>query len=407
MSSSGRRARRPDAEDDSLSSIAREAEARLAAKRAARAEAREIRLKELEKQQREMDDLDSQNGDIAPFNHQESNGSLPPVRSTNSRHLDTDYSTSNGSNGRVRVEVSTDDKVRRLENTYFNELKELRDSSSALEEKYKKAMVQNAQLDNEKTTIHYENQHMRNLLEEREDDLANSIKELNEKCQEAQRLKTITEAQSVKLEQMKELIRQKDQIIQDKASKSGGMDDKMRELSETLLWRENKIKALEAQRNYFQKQAQSQVPIPRERFPGSQDGGLVPDEDNSEMEQLRAEVEQLKAKLMEEQSKSVATGNDEEFQVKEKLHQDTKARANKAEQEVEAQKAYIARLEGQVSRYKAAADHYECAEDDLKAEKRRLQREIRALQDKNEELELTNEHLEKRLEKIRQARLKS
>ena len=30
---------------------------------------------------------------------------------------------------------------------------------------------------------------MRNLLEEREDDLANSIKELNEKCQEAQRLK--------------------------------------------------------------------------------------------------------------------------------------------------------------------------------------------------------------------------
>ena len=71
-----------------------------------------------------------------------------------------------------------------------------------------------------------------------------------------------------------------------------------------------------------------------------QDGGLVPDEDNSEMEQLRAEVEQLKGKLMEEQSKSVATGNDEEFQVKEKLHQDTKARANKAEQEVEAQKVW-------------------------------------------------------------------
>ena len=49
-----RRARRENGEDDSLSSIAREAEARLAAKRAARAEAREIRLKELEKQQREV-----------------------------------------------------------------------------------------------------------------------------------------------------------------------------------------------------------------------------------------------------------------------------------------------------------------------------------------------------------------
>ncbi|XP_072235398.1 leucine-rich repeat flightless-interacting protein 2-like [Leuresthes tenuis] len=42
------------AEDDALNQIAREAEARLAAKRAARAEAREIRMKELEKQQKEV-----------------------------------------------------------------------------------------------------------------------------------------------------------------------------------------------------------------------------------------------------------------------------------------------------------------------------------------------------------------
>ncbi|XP_057278782.1 leucine-rich repeat flightless-interacting protein 1 isoform X18 [Pezoporus wallicus] len=43
------------AEDDALNQIAREAEARLAAKRAARAEAREIRMKELERQQKEED----------------------------------------------------------------------------------------------------------------------------------------------------------------------------------------------------------------------------------------------------------------------------------------------------------------------------------------------------------------
>lgn len=42
------------AEDDALNQIAREAEARLAAKRAARAEAREIRMKELERQQKEV-----------------------------------------------------------------------------------------------------------------------------------------------------------------------------------------------------------------------------------------------------------------------------------------------------------------------------------------------------------------
>ncbi|XP_068863937.1 leucine-rich repeat flightless-interacting protein 2 isoform X7 [Aphelocoma coerulescens] len=42
------------AEDEALSNIAREAEARLAAKRAARAEARDIRMRELERQQKEF-----------------------------------------------------------------------------------------------------------------------------------------------------------------------------------------------------------------------------------------------------------------------------------------------------------------------------------------------------------------
>nr|XP_021327861.1 uncharacterized protein YFR016C isoform X14 [Danio rerio]XP_021334613.1 uncharacterized protein YFR016C isoform X14 [Danio rerio] len=62
------------AEEDALNVIAKEAEARLAAKRAARAEAREIRMKELERQQKEiyqvqkkyygLDNLDNKWGDI-------------------------------------------------------------------------------------------------------------------------------------------------------------------------------------------------------------------------------------------------------------------------------------------------------------------------------------------------------
>jgi len=381
-----RRARRENGEDDSLSSIAREAEARLAAKRAARAEAREIRLKELEKQQRE-----------------EANGLMPPqIRPTRD-----DYSSTNGSSGRMKVEVTPDQKMRRLENTYFNELKELRDSTSQLEEKYKKAMVQNAQLDNEKTTIHYENEHMRDLLEEVEDQLSNSLKELNQKSQEAQRFKTMLEASNVKLEQMREIIREKDQIIQDK-SNSDHLEQ-IREMKSTLIWRDNKIKALEAQRDYFQKQAQAQVAlvVAERRSSLVQDGGLLPgEEDQLETQKLLDEIDKLRNELILEQQKKSSLNN-EDVQVKEKLYQETKSRANKAEQEVEAQKATIARLEGQVSRYKAAADHYESSEDNLKADKRRLQRELRQCEEKLEEVELTNEHLEKRLEKIRAARQKS
>ncbi|CAG5098975.1 Oidioi.mRNA.OKI2018_I69.XSR.g16137.t1.cds [Oikopleura dioica] len=265
-----------------------------------------------------------------------------------------------------------------------------------------KAMVQNAQLDNEKTAWHYENEHLKNLLEEREDTLATTLKELNEKCQLAQRLKTQTEAQNLKLDQLREIIRQKDQIIQDKSSKSESQEQ-LRELRETLIWRDNKIKALEVQRDYFQNLAQSQISLVAKK-----DGGYVPENDDStELELLRNENEQLKQQLLAQNSKSSSSASEEEIQVKERLYQEAKARANKAEQEIEAQKQYTVRLEGQVSRYKAAADHYESSEDDLKAEKRRLQRELRTWQDKAEELELTNEHLEKRLEKIRQARMKT
>ena len=35
----------------------------------------------------------------------------------------------------------------------------------------------------------------------------------------------------------------------------------MREMTSTLAWRDNKIKALEAQRDYFQKQAQAQIAL--------------------------------------------------------------------------------------------------------------------------------------------------
>ncbi|XP_024876989.1 leucine-rich repeat flightless-interacting protein 2 isoform X1 [Temnothorax curvispinosus] len=51
-----RTATRHSAEDQALDQIAKEAEARLAARRQARAEAREIRMRELERQQKEAEE---------------------------------------------------------------------------------------------------------------------------------------------------------------------------------------------------------------------------------------------------------------------------------------------------------------------------------------------------------------
>ncbi|XP_026150956.1 serine-rich adhesin for platelets isoform X17 [Mastacembelus armatus] len=108
---------RATAEDDALNLIAREAEARLAAKRAARAEAREIRMKELERQQKEIfqvqkkyyglntkldDRADSKWGDIEQWMEDSEKYS----RSSQIRTLsDDDERMSVGSRGSVRSDL--------------------------------------------------------------------------------------------------------------------------------------------------------------------------------------------------------------------------------------------------------------------------------------------------------------
>ncbi|XP_031672668.1 uncharacterized protein LOC109877427 isoform X6 [Oncorhynchus kisutch] len=102
------------AEDDALNQIAREAEARLAAKRAARAEAREIRMKELERQQKEMYQsqkkyygLDNKWGHIEQWMEESERYSSRPSR----RHTsisDDEERMSVGSRGSLRRNFSSD-----------------------------------------------------------------------------------------------------------------------------------------------------------------------------------------------------------------------------------------------------------------------------------------------------------
>ncbi|XP_068400248.1 leucine-rich repeat flightless-interacting protein 1 isoform X5 [Eschrichtius robustus] len=96
------------AEDDALNQIAREAEARLAAKRAARAEAREIRMKELERQQKEIYQvqkkyygLDTKWGDIEQWMEDSERYSRRSRRSTSAS--DEDERVSVGSRGSLRT----------------------------------------------------------------------------------------------------------------------------------------------------------------------------------------------------------------------------------------------------------------------------------------------------------------
>ncbi|XP_050968742.1 leucine-rich repeat flightless-interacting protein 2 isoform X2 [Labeo rohita] len=344
------------AEDDALSQIAREAEARLAAKRAARAEAREIRMKELERQQKEIYQaqkkyygLDSKWGHIEQWmedserysrhsrrhtsisddeermsvgsrgslrgNHTDlcsSTSSLPSARLQNGRgslHEESSYSATRrfsgssargpsdyngflGSSSRASsrassaraspvVEERSDflEKGSRTASTLSAatlaslggglsrrgscdtsisadteaSIREMKDSLVEVEEKYRKAMVSNAQLDNEKTNLMYQVDTLRDTLMELEELLCETRRECEEKTRDFERERHAHSVLKFQSEEMKETLKQSEELLTEAQQSRGKQADYIREiadLQETLEWKDKKIRALERQKEY-------------------------------------------------------------------------------------------------------------------------------------------------------------
>ncbi|KAM7096613.1 leucine-rich repeat flightless-interacting protein 1 isoform 17-T22 [Ciconia maguari] len=285
------------AEDDALNQIAREAEARLAAKRAARAEAREIRMKELERQQKEIYQvqkkyygLDTKWGDIEQWMEDSERYSRRARR--NASASDEDERMSVGSRGSLRpseyscylgsgsrassrassaraspvieerpekdfekgartvsslsaatlaslggtssrrgsgdTSISADteasireikdiyelkDQIQDVEGKYMQGLKEMKDSLAEVEEKYKKAMVSNAQLDNEKTNFMYQVDTLKDALLELEEQLAESRRQYEEKSKEFEREKHAHSILQFQFMEVKEALKQREEML--------------------------------------------------------------------------------------------------------------------------------------------------------------------------------------------------
>ncbi|XP_078235109.1 leucine-rich repeat flightless-interacting protein 1 isoform X5 [Pogona vitticeps] len=366
---------RPTAEDDALNQIAREAEARLAAKRAARAEAREIRMKELERQQKEIYQvqkkyygLDTKFGDIEQWMEDSerytrksrrnasasdedermsvgSRGSLRPsllysdavpARSYRASLFDENFNSGNrrysasssrppseyscylGSGSRASsrassaraspvveerpekdfekgvrtvsslsaatlaslggtssrrgsgdtsISVDTEasireikdinelkDQIQDVEGKYMQGLKEMKDSLAEVEEKYKKAMVSNAQLDNEKTNFMYQVDNLKDALLELEEQLAESRRQYEEKSKDFEREKHAHAILQFQFIEVKEALKQREELLAEIRQLQQKQESYVREMSdlqETIEWKEKKIGALERQKEFF------------------------------------------------------------------------------------------------------------------------------------------------------------
>ncbi|XP_051046735.1 leucine-rich repeat flightless-interacting protein 1 isoform X2 [Phodopus roborovskii] len=183
------------AEDDALNQIAREAEARLAAKRAARAEAREIRMKELERQQKEVEERPDK--DFA----EKGSRNMPSLSAATLASLGG--TSSRRGSGDTSISMDTEASIR-----------EIKDSLAEVEEKYKKAMVSNAQLDNEKTNFMYQVDTLKDMLLELEEQLAESQRQYEERNKELEREKHAHSVLQFQFAEVKEALRQREEMLE-------------------------------------------------------------------------------------------------------------------------------------------------------------------------------------------------
>ncbi|KAK7813394.1 hypothetical protein U0070_007963 [Myodes glareolus] len=152
------------------------------------------------------------------------------------------------------------DQIQDVEGKYMQGLKEMkvlaygRDSLAEVEEKYKKAMVSNAQLDNEKTNFMYQVDTLKDTLLELEEQLAESQRLYEEKNKEFEREKHAHSILQFQFAEVKEALRQREEMLEEirqLQQKQAGFIREISDLQETIEWKDKKIGALERQKEFF------------------------------------------------------------------------------------------------------------------------------------------------------------
>ncbi|XP_050663742.1 leucine-rich repeat flightless-interacting protein 2 [Leptidea sinapis] len=360
------------------------AEQRLAARRAARAEAREIRMRELERQQREQED----HADKAYDMYTETVG-----RRAGSRLA----ALSPGLHSPRRSSEDSDEVI---------SVKDLRHDLKEVEEKFRKAMILNAQLDNDKAALGYQLELMRDRIEELQEEYAQLQREHKEKCSSHERLKREHAALEREVVAARDAVRARDAAA-DAAGYSfveaggvggaggavgaGGVGAGFGDVPPLAL-------LSHAARSLLDEAGDGTLDVRLEKLASCKTA-------------LESEVRKLKLQLNEERSarQNGVTGvHDREYETEvetlRKCVSEAKGRAARAEAEAALGAGAVARLEAQVARLRARLEHHDHHEEELKGERRRLQREAREALNRVEELETENSHLTKRLDKLKNAK---
>ncbi|KAH8273304.1 hypothetical protein KR018_008295 [Drosophila ironensis] len=405
-SATGRRRNngRVNAEDNALDQITKEAEARLAARRQARAEAREIRMKELERQQKEQEltadrvfDMQNVTGGVGIGSDNLSSNSprlvyggvLNIARATASRRSSED---------------SLEDEGRSFRDCKL----ELKD----VEERFRKAMITNAQLDNDRTSQAYEVKLLKDKWETLQESFIQLQRELKEKIRDCNAIKRNLDRTTLELNLVQGQLNERDTLISEQGllivaiENADGSDAKRALVS---VENANVLSSVQGSlgnccfQNIFKNFSITfffVLDVRLQKFRDDKKQLL------SKVQRLHQQLEEHKSGLTVGRGNS-SQGDDDDYEVQResnKIISDYKYKLHKAEQEIANLQSTLARSESQVIRYKSTAEAAEKAEAELKVERRKLQREHREILERLEEAETANNHLLKRLDKLKNAK---
>ncbi|KRZ83122.1 Leucine-rich repeat flightless-interacting protein 2 [Trichinella sp. T8] len=400
MNGRRRAVNRYTAEDQALDKIARDAEDRLSKKRQARAEARLIRIRELEKQQREADEESDRRYDMLI----DSNRVIPVIPRV------------------PMLSPSHSGLLRKVDDDSATVDQNLADRLAETEEKFRKAMVLYSQIDNEKSALLYEIDLLNDKLEDDEEAVAQFQRENRDLRNESRLMKVKLKeiyaeklSLAAKLKEREDLIADAGLVVVEKSaddvavvangqqpSSTAGQDPSCRDKSSPsssssscLLITKNSLHLLD-----------KAVP----------EGTTLDDkllhlidankQLNLSLEDARAQIALHKFSKLENDKLCELNGTEEFDPQKDnsKKLADFKFKVQELERENSNLQATVARLESHVKRYKVQADQSEQDIEELRLMNRNFKKELREKECALEDALETNKHLQNRLEKLKSSR---
>ncbi|XP_041477989.1 leucine-rich repeat flightless-interacting protein 2-like isoform X5 [Lytechinus variegatus] len=421
--SAGRRrvkSRAYTAEDEALTDIAKaeaeKAETKLAQRRQARAEARKIRMLELEKQQKEVDEkmdmeykmqqeekktqLKELPSSRQKWYHRRTSLQVPMITSNMRMNMLTKQAemvvaAGSGSSG------SRPSSRRGSTESVEHDL--LKDAVADLEEKYKKSMMTNAQLDNEKSTLVYEVDCLKDVLADQEEHMMELSREARDKHRDLESKKRENVGLKREVDILREMVEQRDQLISEHGLLLVGGEQADGDSSKPVQPKVGTIVVVSPEAaELLEVVGDGPLDVRLKRFVEERKELL------EQIRKLKIELEESKerAENAERRRANPITINGPDLDAHDLQREATKQvgeykfKLQKAEQDITNLGGQVVRLEGQVRRYKTASEVAEKNEEELKLEKRKMSRELRILREKVEEVETSNTHLQKRLDKF-------